>query len=92
MKEKITDYRNWITEARFVLEQKIEDLSQKNTNQKKKKMKSNKTEKCARTLEFFRNCCENLEKIEDSITRNIYVFRQCVSLLVFAVRNNKGKH
>lgn len=79
LKDNIQKYRGWLDEARGYFEERLEEMVKLTESQKKKKQKGIKGDKSTRQLEFFRNCAENLAKIDGSLTHNIYVFRQCVS-------------
>lgn len=78
MKDGIVKLRGWLGEAQTYFEERVEELTKATESQKKKKQKGTKGEKSSRQLEFYRNCAENLAKIDWSLTQNIYVFRQCV--------------
>lgn len=78
LKENILDYQKWLQEAKEKMEERVADLVAASQSQKKKKAKNTKSEKSVRMLEFYRKSLENLEKIDESLVRNIYLFRECV--------------
>ena len=83
LKNNIGEFRNWLEAARAFFDSRVIELRETADSQKVKKKKAVKSEKSSRSLEFYKNCSENLDKIDISLSHNIYVFRQCVGSLVF---------
>lgn len=78
LKNNISEFRNWLEGSKAYFDSRVLELSQTADSQKSKKKKATKSDKSSRSLEFYKNCSENLDKIDISLSHNIYVFRQCV--------------
>ena len=77
LKESILEYLGWILSCRSVIKKKSEEINSK-INAGKKKKKVTKNDKFSKFLDFLKISDENLQRIEDSIKKNIYLFKYCV--------------
>ena len=60
-----------------MIKKKSEEVKAK-VNSGTARKRSGKNEKITKFLEFLQNSDDNLQRIEDSIRKNIYLFKHCV--------------